>query len=102
MLNIEDLYSWARYFHGQVNRRYYFCGSENANLWNDGKLTEEERKIGLTKLPSGDEGEWEDCIFPDEEIVIEVAKHWGVDPCLEKYKDSKSKRTRKELVLFMR
>lgn len=53
-------------------------------------MAEEERALGLIKLPYSENEEGEDCTFPDEESVIEIATRWGVDPSLTKYQGSKS------------
>ena len=85
-----DLYGWAKYSHGKLVRRYYDCSEDEDVYWDDGQLTVEEKELGLTNLPSGKKEDWDEYTYADEEIVRKIAKRWGVDPELGKFKGEKS------------
>ena len=85
-----DLYGWAKYFRGKMVRRYYCCLGNGDMYWDDGQLTEEEKELGLTNLPNEVMEDWDECTFADEEMVMEIARRWGVDTELGKFKGEKS------------
>jgi len=83
------VYGWAKYSYGKMVRRYHFC-PEDDGYWDDGELTEAEKELGITDLVNGDTEDWDMCTLADEEMVMEIARLWGVDPDLEQYEWEKS------------
>ena len=71
-------------------RSFYYVGEQNEIIWNEGELTQEEKEIGLTPS-SFDLDEYdENIVYPNEEVVDELAAAWGVDPFLDDYQETKS------------
>lgn len=79
-----------KYRNGQLIRSFYYVGDQNEIIWNEGELTQEEKELGLTSS-SFDLDEYdENIVYPNEEIVDELATAWGVDPFLYEYQETKS------------
>ena len=75
-------HAWARLSEGNVSRAYAWCGDVQ---WNEGRLTRDERLLGIRTLDYGNQmdsppyGE-----VPIEQTntdrVILLARRWGIDP----------------------
>ena len=79
-----------KYINGKLIRSFYYVGEQNEIIWNEGELTQEEKEIGLTPS-SFDLDEYdENIVYPNEEVVDELAAAWGVDPFLDDYQETKS------------
>jgi hypothetical protein len=81
---IIDFYAWARFDKGRRGRA--LAVGDGAVIWNAGKLSDEERKLGLSFIEirgirerHGDlGGELE--LYPTEEHVFAIAAGWSVNP----------------------
>jgi hypothetical protein len=81
---IIDFYAWARFEKGRRGRA--LAVGDGAVIWNAGKLSEEERKLGLSFIEirgirerHGDlGGELE--LYPTEDHVFAIAAGWSVNP----------------------
>jgi hypothetical protein len=90
---ITDYHSWAKSINGKTVRYYSFIGERLENILIEGKPTPIESNLNLANTFSEeakDEKYFEraDIIFPDEELVMQVAEAWSVNPTtLEGRKD---------------
>lgn len=80
-----DCSAWARVADGRLLRA--FAIGDEGVIWNKGRVTREERALGLAVLearnPKARRGEPElDVIPPTEAHVMAVARGWGIDPTL--------------------
>lgn len=87
---IVDAYCWVKYVNQTLIRSFYYVGDQGEILWSEGELTKEEQEIGLNASSFDLEEYDDDIIYPDEDVVIELAGKWGVHPFLEEYEDTKS------------
>jgi hypothetical protein len=81
---IVDVYAWARFEKGRRVRS--FAVGDGGVIWNAGKLTQEERQLGLSFIEirgirerHGDLG-GELQLYPTEEHVFAIAGGWSVNP----------------------
>lgn len=81
-----DFFAWARVSNGRLTRA--FAVSDEGILWNKGRITKQERALGLklfdlrgVKGRKGDAG-GEIVLYPTEEHVMQIARGWSVDPCV--------------------
>lgn len=79
-----DVFAWARLIEGRVARAFAITGS--GVVWNRGRLTKEERALGLKLFDfrgvrgrKGDAGA-EMILYPTEEHVLRLAERWSLDP----------------------
>ena len=79
-----DFFAWARVRNGNLVRA--FAISEEGTIWNKGKITPEERGLGLKLFElrgvrgrKGDAG-GELILYPTEEHVLRLASRWSFDP----------------------
>jgi hypothetical protein len=86
---IIDFFGWARLVKGRTIRA--FATGDEGVIWNRGRLTPEERALGLRLFDlrgirgrRGDAGA-EIILHPTEEQVLRLARGWSLDPsALEK------------------
>ena len=79
-------YAWARVIDGKLMRA--FAWGDEGVIWNKGRLTKEEKALGINvldlralNLSTATLNEFEDAtVFPCEDHVIELASAWSVDP----------------------
>lgn len=81
-----DFFAWARVRQGRLVRG--FAVNDEGVLWNIGRLTPEERALGLrlfelrgVRERDGDAG-GEMVLYPTEDHVLQIARGWGLDPML--------------------
>lgn len=81
---IIDFYAWARFDRGQAIRA--FAIGDAGIVWDVGKLTSEERRLGLSMIElrgirnrHGDVG-GELLLHPTEQHVLSVAGGWSINP----------------------
>ncbi len=79
-----DVFAWARVRDGQMVRA--FAITEDGVVWQAGKVTSEERTLGLKRFQlrgvrerRGDTG-GEILLYPTEAHVVALAGAWGLDP----------------------
>lgn len=80
---VSDFYAWAKFFKGELVRGYVWNGGDGMVSLNEGELTPEEENLGFDSFIQGNEDDWENVEFPDEENVVEIAAAWGIDPLFE-------------------
>ena len=87
-----DYFAWARFERGRRIRA--FAVGDSGIVWNSGKPTPGERKLGLSfielrgiKGRRGDIGGELD-LYPTEQHVLSVARSWSVDPMAAQSNDA--------------
>jgi hypothetical protein len=96
---IIDYFAWARLAKGRLIRA--FAIGDDGIVWNRGRLTAEERTLGLKlfdlrgiKGRTGDAG-GEIILYPTQQQVVQLARAWSVDPTgLDKLAGSKPGETK--------
>ncbi len=79
---VVGYHAWLRAKDGEIVRRYAYLGERGETLRDDGKRTEEEKKLGLV---------YGDSKFPSEQDVMKLAGAWSIDPVsLDELKLAKS------------
>ncbi|KUO63963.1 MAG: hypothetical protein APF80_16235 [Alphaproteobacteria bacterium BRH_c36] len=87
-----DFFAWARAKDGKLVRA--FAVNDEGVVWNKGRITKEERALGLrlfelrgVRERHGDTG-GELVMYPTEDQVLQVARGWSLDPtCIEASSD---------------
>ncbi len=82
---VSDYYLWAISKNGELKRMYGYIGGGGINLVIEGELSEIEKKYNFVNTFSEEAKndsyfEREDIDFPDEDIVMEIAGAWGINP----------------------
>ncbi|WNJ17149.1 hypothetical protein [Pontibacter sp. G13] len=82
---IVEYHFWGKAKNGHIERLYSYVGESGENLINEGKPTEIENTYNLVNTfskesESDDYWEREDLDIPDEQIVMEIAENWSIDP----------------------
>jgi len=104
-----ELHLWARARQGLLVRGYGWLGEKRLTLWDEGRLTKEERDLGFrfSARPTdaartglyakderfakdgppplagpGDSGAGEEGTVPDEGCVMQLASLWSIDPTI--------------------
>lgn len=79
-----DFFAWARVKDGKLRRA--FAVNDEGIVWNKGRITPEERALGLrlfefrgVRERQGDAG-GELVLYPTEDHVLQIAKGWSIDP----------------------
>jgi hypothetical protein len=79
-----DYHAWARARGGVMERAFGYLGGRDQALFDIGERTPEEQSLGVGFIPDDDWWESEEDEdtdpLPDEEAVLALAGHWGVDP----------------------
>ncbi len=82
---VVEYHEWQRWVDGRLVRRYAYSGERGEVLADDGEPDPAEggviSRAQLESLQdSGDEADWDDVEFADEDTVMAVAAAWSVDP----------------------
>lgn len=82
---VTEYHCWIKATNGQVERVYSYLGESGENIAIEGQPTEFEKTLKLANTFSNeakDENyfEREDIVWADEELVMQVAGHWSMDP----------------------
>ncbi len=82
---VTEYHCWMKASNGQIDRVYAFSGESGENIAIEGPPTEFEQNLNLANTFSAeakDESYFdrEDLIWPDEELLMEVAEHWSINP----------------------
>ena len=79
-----DFFAWARVKDGKLARA--FAVNDEGVVWNKGRITPEERALGLRLFElrgvqerQGDTG-GELVLYPTEDQVLQIARCWSLDP----------------------
>jgi hypothetical protein len=80
-----NLLIWARARRGQFTRGFGRLGQNCSTVWDEGRLTKEERDLGLPFIDANsNSAEKSPLRLPDESNVLELASLWSIDPtCLD-------------------
>lgn len=90
---IVEYHCWVKSTNGEIDRLYSYLGESGENVEILGEPTEAEKVYELVNTFSEeaiDDTYWdrEDLTIPDEELVMEIANEWSIDPTkLEEQKD---------------
>lgn len=87
---VVELSCWIKYVNGKLVRSFYYIGDQGEIISNEGALTKEEQEVGLSLSSFDLENYDEHIVYPDEDVVNELAGKWGVHPFLENYQETKS------------
>lgn len=88
---IIDYHFWGKAIGGKISRLYSYVGESGENMVVEGEPTPAEMKyqfINTLSKEAKDDTYWENenFDFPDENIVMEIAGKWSVDPSkIEEY-----------------
>jgi hypothetical protein len=82
---ITEYHCWIRAVDGQVKRVYSYLGESGENILIEGEPTSFESTLKLANTFSEeakdeDYSEREDIIWPNEEVIMQVAEHWSINP----------------------
>ena len=82
---VTEYHCWLKSVNGQVARFYSYLGEKGENITVSGLITKAEKKYNLVntfseEAQSEDYFEREDIVYPDEEMVMEIAGAWSVNP----------------------
>ena len=82
---IVEYHFWGLARDGKIERLYSYAGESNENMIIEGEPTEAERKYNFvnTFLEQANNDEYwkrENIEFPDEDMVMEIAKKWSINP----------------------
>lgn len=82
---VVEYHCWIRSENGQITRTYSYYGENGENIEVFGPPTNIESEFDLVNSfspESENEEYWEreGLVYPDEDLVIEIAKNWSVDP----------------------
>lgn len=72
---VVEWQAWARAVKGKVMRRFAWLGEAGATVWNEGKPTADETRLGLSFPIAG-----KTPILPDEDHVLALAGAWSINP----------------------
>jgi hypothetical protein len=90
---VTEYHCWMRAIQAEVTRVYAWLGESGENIAIEGEPTEFEKTLNLANTLSEeskteDYYDREDITWPYEQLVMQVAAHWSVDPSvLEERKD---------------
>jgi hypothetical protein len=70
---VVEYHGWLRAVDGEIVRRYAYLGERGEALCNDGRLTDDEKKLGLV---------YDDSKFPSEQDVMKLAGAWSINPTM--------------------
>jgi hypothetical protein len=90
---VTEYHCWMKAVHGEVVRVYAYLGESGENVAIEGEPTVFEKTLNLPntfsdEAKAADYTEREDITWPYEQLVMEVAANWSVDPsALEDRKD---------------
>ena len=91
---VVEYHCWMRAVEGEVKRVYAFSGEAGENIVIEGRATriENQYKLVDTLSEESDQDNYfdrEDLTWPDEELVMEIAGDWSIDPTkLDELKDT--------------
>ena len=93
---VTEYHIWAKSINGKLERYYSYIGEQSENLKIEGNPTEVEKGKKLVNTFSEDAKkdtyfEDETLVTPDEELVMEIAEDWSINPTeIEKYTNFKN------------
>ena len=82
---VTEYHCWIKATNGQIERVYSYLGEAGENIAIEGQPTKFEQSLKLINTFSDEAKdekyfEREDLNWADEELVMQVAEHWSIDP----------------------
>jgi len=82
---VTEYHCWIKATNGQVERVYSYLGESGENIVIEGQPTEFEQTLKLANTFSDEAKdekyfEREDLVWADEELLMQVAENWSIDP----------------------
>lgn len=82
---VTEYHCWIKATNGQVERVYSYLGESGENIAIEGQPTKFERTLKLINTFSDEAKdekyfEREDLVWADEELLMQVAGNWSIDP----------------------
>ncbi|QES87343.1 hypothetical protein [Rhizosphaericola mali] len=82
---VSEYHCWIKATNGQIERVYSYLGESGENITIEGQPTEFEKNLKLANTFSDEAKdekyfEREDLVWADEELLMQVAEHWSIDP----------------------
>ncbi|SHN36347.1 hypothetical protein [Chitinophaga sp. CF418] len=82
---VSEYHCWMKAANGDIVRIYNFLGEAGGNTRVEGKPTEFEQTLKLANTLSDEAKDPKyfddkDLIWPDEDLVMQIAGHWSIDP----------------------
>jgi len=82
---VTEYHCWMKATGGHIERVYEYSGESAENIRVEGEPSAFELTLSLLNTLSDEAKEpgyfdREDITWPDEELVMEVARHWSIDP----------------------
>ncbi len=85
---VTEYHCWMKASNGQVVRVYSYLGESGENVVVEGQPTEFEQTLQLVNTFLPGLNDKDDITYPDEELVMQIAEHWSIDPSkLDERKD---------------
>jgi hypothetical protein len=90
---VTEYHCWIKATKGQIERVYSFLGESGENIVIEGQPTKFEQTLKIANTFSDEAKdekyfEREDLVWADEELLMQVAGHWSIDPTkLDERKD---------------
>ncbi len=84
---VTEYHCWLKSVNGKSERLYSYLGEQGENIVISGSPTKAERKYNLVntlsdEAKSDDYFGRDDLVYPDEELVMEIAGAWSINPTL--------------------
>lgn len=82
---VTEYHCWIKATNGKVERVYSFLGESGENIAVEGQPTAFEQTLNLANTFSDEAKdekyfERDDLVWADEELLMQVAEHWSIDP----------------------
>lgn len=82
---VTDYHCWMKASNGQMQRAYTYLGEIGENITVEGEATDIEKTFELANTFSAEAQndayfEREDLTWPDEELVMQIAESWSINP----------------------
>lgn len=82
---VTGFHCWMKAANGQIQRAYAYLGESGETLVVEGEPTEIEKTFNLMDTSSVEVQDpyfdQEDITWPDEDLVMEIATSWSINPC---------------------
>ncbi len=75
---VTEYHEWQRWVAGATTRRFAYSGVSGEVHFDEGSRGEAEE--GLLSQASIEADHWDAVEYPDEEVVMTIARAWSVDP----------------------
>ena len=84
---VTEYHCWLKSIKGKSERIYSYVGEQGENIAISGNTTKDEKKYNLVntlsdEAKSDDYFDRDDLVYPDEDLVMEIAGAWSINPTL--------------------